>query len=493
MHDIRSVVMFGMPILFAGLLGACGASKSAGNGSGNRGNQGNQGKGNPTAGNRGGSNVDTIQWKDDRRTKPPIYSSGDPNVNSGSGTVPGTGTYPSGQGNSGNGSVVIVDGNGNTIPVTPTSTIPEPGMETKPTYNVAMLLPFYLDKASADSLYSKSAFALDFYAGARVAFDSLSRENGNLDLTVLDSRTDFNNLLNRYEVTHADLVIGPIEKDNIQPAAGFSTAKGITVVSPFDPTGDMLGDNPNFVQVKPSFKTHCEAITQHVRSLYRPEQVVLVGRVQDNEGARFKMFQDANNVYEQSSHAIHFQEYVVESASAGVDNLNVGAYLNANRTTVFIVPTWNEAFVGALLKKIDASPYKGNAVVYGMPQWMDMTNLNALYDRLGVRISSSTYIDTESFAVKEFKRKFSEKFGKAPNIYSFLGFDCTFYFSNALKKYGSKFAYYLDRYPQKVLHTQFNFVPVFKAGTDNFSVPVKYENKHVNILRYSDGAFRMEN
>ena len=54
MHDIRSVVMFGMPILFAGLLGACGASKSAGNGSGNRGNQGNQGKGNPTAGNRGG-------------------------------------------------------------------------------------------------------------------------------------------------------------------------------------------------------------------------------------------------------------------------------------------------------------------------------------------------------------------------------------------------------------------------------------------------------
>ncbi len=455
---------FGTLILPAFITGSCGTTRSAGNNSGanNRNNY-------PPANRIGSNGVDTVQWKDNPNARPPIFSSGTPN------------TTPSTTGNANGG--VMLDDKGN-----PISQVPEPGMDLKASYKIALLLPFYLEKYSPDSLYPRSAFALDFYAGAKVALDSLSHGDVNLTVTALDSKTDFTNLLSRFEVAHADMVIGPVEKENIPTAAGFSTSSGIAVISPYQPTGDLLGSNPNFIQVKPSFKTHCEAITRHVRAAYRPEQIVLVSRTQDNEPARFKVFQDANNLMEKSSHSIHFAEWTVDDEA----NIDPSPYINAQNPTVFIVPSWNEPFVTALLKKLDASLNRKNVIVYGMPQWMDMSGMGSRFERLNVHISSSTYVDQDAPEVMDFKRKFVDRFGKLPNFDSYLGYDCTWYFANALKKYGTKFAFYLDRDPEKVLHTSFNFSPVFQGGTDNFTAPVKYENKYVNILKYYNGKFRLD-
>ena len=439
-----------------GMISCGGAKKTAGY---------NYPNGKPNMGITSTSKVDTVRWKEDRNAKLPIYSSGNLQDSH----------YP--PNNPGNGGVII-DNKGTYVPATPT--------DLKSSYNLAVLLPFFTDKASPDSIYSKASFALDFYAGTKIALDSLSHTDANLTVTTLDSKTNFYDLLNRYEVSHADLVLGPVEKDNISAAAAFSTSRGITLISPYDPTGDLPDNNPNFVQVKPSFKTHCEALTKSVRAKYTPEQVILVGRSKDNESARFKLFQDANNDFEKTSHSIHFGEWVIDDETS----FNVNDYLNASKVTVFILPSWNEAFVTAFLKQLDASPHRSRTVVYGMPQWMDISGMNPLYERLGVHISSSTYIDPESPNVKDFRKKFFDKFAKLPNNYSFLGYDCTLYFVEEMKKYGTKFPAFLEQDPRKVLHTQFSFSPVFKAGTDNFSIPMKYENKFVNILKYSNGAFR---
>ena len=403
--------------------------------------------------------VDTIQWKVDMKAKPPITSSGE---------VPSSPYNPNGSTTGQNGGVVT--------------------SETKNQYILTLLLPFMTDKYVEGTIPPKSQFALDFYAGAKLALDSISKLPVNLTVNVLDSKNDFNSVSSRQEVTKADVIIGPVDKDGVVSAIGFADRNNTTVVSPYFPTGDVDGTNPNFVQIKPSLKTHCMNIIKHLESHYGGAQVVLAARIKDNEVGRFGYFEEANRMYSSAK----YEEWRIEDDFG----YNVEPYIANGRTTVFVIPSWNEAFVTSFLKKLNNSPRRNQVVVYGMPQWMDFDkSLYPMYENLKVRVSSSTYIDAMNPEVKYFKSKFLSKFGKLPNSDSYLGYDCTLYVGRMMMQYGSKFPYFLDREQQSVLHTRFYFNPIFKANTtadDTGNNVSKIENSYANILRFQANVFRLD-
>ncbi len=413
--------------------------------------------------------VDTIRWKADPMAKPPITT-----------TTPASG--------------VVINGNsGNTTGAGGVVYDPKSTGNLKNSYDLAMILPFFTAQyVDGRENPSKSQFALDFYAGAKIALDSLSTQAFNLKVTVLDSRGDFNNILTRYEVSRADVLLGPVEKENVPSTVDFANRMKKIYVSPYFPTGDLDGANPYFVQVKPSLKTHCDNIVKHIRTRYKTEQVVLVGRRTDYETARFKLFQDANSALNQSVYGGRFDEWSIENES----NFTIEPYLRASGQTVFIVPSWDEAFVSAFLQKLAASPRRGSVSVYGMPQWMDFNgSLASLFQTLDVRITSSTFIDGNNPNVGYFRSKFFSKFNKMPNSDSFLGYDCMLYVGKMLQRYGTAFPYYMQNEPQKVLHTNFNFSPLYRTivnDNDPQGNISKYENQFVNILRYKGGSFRLD-
>ena len=445
----------------------------------------NQGSTKPTQGKNDNVLVDTIRWRVDPKSRPPIVTSGQNNGSNSDNTGNNGGviTYPTDNSgnNGGNTSGGVV-------------TYPTDNSGTKSAYSVAVLMPFFSGQfvETAGSNPPKAQFALDFYAGVKVALDSLSTQNVNLKVAVLDSRGDFNAILGRYDVSKADVILGPVEKENIPTAIDFANRQGKIFVSPYFPTGDLEGANARFIQVKPSLKTHCENITSHIRSRYQTNQVVLVGRQRDSETARFKFYQDANAAFNQSGNGGRFDEWAIEDEL----NFSVEPYIHPEGVTVFVLPSWNEVFVGQFLKKLAASPRKNQIVVYGMPQWMDFEKsiLNT-YEGLKVKVSSSTFIEGANPDVKYFRAKFMAKYGKLPNSDSFLGYDCTLYVGKMLRQYGTAFPQYLQNEPQQTLHTQFNFSPIYRAimnDSDPNGNVSKYENRFVNMLKYQGGAFRLD-
>jgi hypothetical protein len=401
--------------------------------------------------------VDTIKWRTDPKATPPISAT----------TPPAAGA-----------------------PTTPTTgTTTKPTEPSKTAYNMAVLLPFYsTEYKEGQPNPAKAQFALDFYAGAKLAFDSLSRTPYKLTVNTLDSRGDINNVLTRYEVSKADLVLGPVDKEHLAVSIPFSTRNNLPMVSPYVPTGDVEGINPNFIQVKPSLKTHCANIVKHIRSHYNIGQAVLVARSKDNETTRFGYFQEANRLVGGGQ----IEEWRIEDET----NYNVEAYIEKNGVTTFIIPSWNEAFVTSILRKLNASPRRNQVVVYGMPQWMDFDkNLNTIYENLRVHVSSSTFIDGNAPEVRAFKSQFMAKYGKLPNSDSFLGYDCALYFGKMLVQYGQKFPYFLVNEPQSALHTKFQFAPIYNTmttGDDLNNNIAKYENGYVNILKFQMGAFKLD-
>jgi hypothetical protein len=404
--------------------------------------------------------VDTIRWRSDPSAKPPITTSLPP-ANGGVATNP---TDPN---------------TGGTKPVD----------NSKNMYRVAMLLPFYTNEFNeTDGNPAKSQFALDFYAGAKLALDSLSRSNFNLTFNVVDAKGDINTQLSSYEVSKADMVIGPIDRESVMAAVPFSTRNNVTMVSPFFPMGDIEGVNPRYIQVKPSLRTHCMNIVKHIRTNFNPGQVVLAARSRDNETNRFSFFQEAN----QSFGGVKFTEWRIDDES----NFNIEAYIERNGTTTFVIPSWNEAFVTSFLRKVNASPRRNQVVVYGMPQWMDFNkSLYPIYDALKVRITSSTYIDNNAPEVQSFRNRFMNRFKKLPNSDAYLGYDVTLYFGQMLALYGSNFPSSLAQVPQNTLHTRFTYNPIYAkstTGSDLSTNIAKYENTHVNMLRFQGNGFIIE-
>ncbi|MCB0518844.1 MAG: hypothetical protein H6577_22045 [Lewinellaceae bacterium] len=362
-------------------------------------------------------------------------------------------------------------------------------------HSVAVVLPFLANKGGT-TIDDNSLWAINFYAGAKLAFENLASQGVSLDVSVMDSEAStskVDNILKGVDMQKADLVIGAYKRDNVETLADFAKQNKKPFVVPYTAQMGMATDNPNYIQVNPSLKSHCEAITRHARKKYLTSDIVLVVQNKPEEKERLKYFQQANAVIEGSATASKFRELIVPPNSR---DINVRSYLKTGRTTVFIVPSWaDESFVYSLLRQLMMVHSEGeDIVVYGMPQWKDYNQVDfEFYEKLNVHISSAFYVDYADERVKQFRQKYFDTFGTVPSEEAFLGYDIMLYFGKMVDKYGKDLAQRIDRDDYDVLHGRFNFERVVlnpeqhKEQSGYFD---QLENVYVNILRFQDFQFR---
>lgn len=462
-------------------LSACGATKKANTGNSKTGDTLDPIEGtryNPQTGKHepvvdGKQPVDTVRWSQNPNTKPPIQS--DPSK------------Y--GQGKNDNPGDVVVD---------PSDPTPEISYKNK----MAIMLPFLSDRfsSSSSSLSEKSRRAVEFYAGAKVAFDELNNEGINLQVAVYDtkgSEAETTALLQRQGIREASMIIGPVKRANLKKVAAYAKQNKKILVSPISPSSSIGVDNPYYVQVSPSLQTHCEAITNHVRKNYSADQVVLVCRDKSQEKARLKYFQDANAAYEGSSFAPKLKEYIVTDPTTDFNEMDPMPYILEDKTTVFVVPSFsNEKFIYSLLRKLSIAKGNRKVVVYGFPQWMRYELISPDYlERLNVHISSSSHVDPDSYEVKQFKEKYFYRYGTVASMNAFIGYETTLYFAKMLHKHGKIANSVIDREPAELMHSKFIFEPINanSGNIENFTDIKQYENKHVNILEFKDFHYQLAN
>jgi Periplasmic binding protein len=418
--------------------------------------------------------VDTVRWSDLSEEKyPPIKT--DSPMNGGSTTG---GTKPNKNDNSGNSNNDSGKNDG----------------KGDGKGDIAMLLPF-MANASGTGVPENSQWAINFYAGARLAYDDLEEDGAKFNVSVMDSEastTKVNSLLKSGDLPNADMIIGPYKRDNVQIMQEFVKKNKVPLIVPYTAQMGLTEDNPYYIQVNPSLKTHCEAITKHVRKEHLPENVVLVALDKAEEKARFKFFQDANTLIEKGKTGRKFKELLVPEGATNFHSININQYLNGSGTTVFIVPSWsNQTFIYSLLRQlIDKKNAGEDIVVYGMTMWLDFEQIDFEYfEKLNLHVSSASYIDENDERVKQFKQKYFKSYGSVPNEEAYLGYDVMLYFGKLLAKNGKNFTKSLDRYPSDVLHGRFEFNRVVtdpskhKEDLDYYD---QMENTFLHILKFQD-------
>lgn len=379
------------------------------------------------------------------------------------------------------------------------------GSEFLSTYNVSLVLPLLTDRFNefGTEINESALKAINYYGGVQLALDQIRDEDISLNLSVVDSKAssyEINNLLrSNQELRQSNLIIGPFLRDNISLMANWAKENEKVLVSPYSAAAGLVRKTPEYVQVNPSLRTHTAAILEHALANYSEDQIVLISKDVPAERARLQYFQEEYKLRSGLFNAPPLQEFIISDETADLANMEVLPFIELQDTTVFIVPNWDEAFVYALLRKIDISKLPEDiVVVYGMPQWMRFQRLEFdYYEKLNVHISSSSFINPLASDVRNFKQRFFDKYGAIPTNEAYLGYDVMLYCSRMMKKYGTKFHLALEREPMQMMHTRFNFervvAPATGTGGDLFDSIEQFENKYVNILKFEDFQFQLAN
>lgn len=381
----------------------------------------------------------------------------------------------------------------------------KPSGDAGTVYKIAYMLPFMSDRffPSDAAIGEQSMWAIHYYGGVRLALEQLEREGARFQVSVLDSKgseTEITRMINGSKaVQEADLLIGPYRSINARLLADFARRARKPMVSPFSAGSNITVDNPYYIQVNPGLLRHCEELTLHASERYTTDQLVLVARNQDEEKARLTLFQDAHQSFKMArglKDTTRIRELIVTDQSIDLANLKLNSYLNPERRTVFIVPSYSdEAFIYAFLRKLKLSQ-SGTAEVsvYGMPQWGGFDKIDYdLYEDLNVHISSAFYIDIYDADVQNFRKNFFNLYGTIPNDEAYSGYDQTLYFGRLLMREGPVFLQTLDTRNGTGMSSQFEFRKITDrpvSGNDQFSRFDRFENQFVHILVFRDYYFQ---
>ncbi|PPK86010.1 ABC-type branched-subunit amino acid transport system substrate-binding protein [Neolewinella xylanilytica] len=368
-------------------------------------------------------------------------------------------------------------------------------------YGVDFVLPFLSDRnpESASTVDPNSLWALHFYSGAELALDDLREEDGEIsyDVRVQDSRANpaqVRTILASPEYERSQLIIGPYLKENVTLLAEAVDGQEKVLISPYSAATGISDQNVNYIQVNPTLETHLRELLGHAFRTQGADRIVLVAP--QGQRARLAYFQDEYRLLTGDDQIEPLEELLIGEEVPALDSLLDG------RRTVFLVPVYdNETFVANFLRQVYQATIEeqgDNVAVYGLPQWADFERLNPEFlENTNVHISSSVFIDPLDEDVQEFRNRFYERYATLPRDEAYIGYDISRYFLKMAARYGTRFQFELENNPEDLIHTSFRFAPVavIPAGAANLEETVidRFENRFVNILKYTDYAFKRVN
>jgi hypothetical protein len=372
-------------------------------------------------------------------------------------------------------------------------TIQESRAQETPT-KIAVFAPLYLDSAFNGNNFKLGNTnlpkfllpGLEFYNGVIMAIDSLNAEGVNAEVLIYDSKQSesaIQDILSKPEIEGVSLIIASFNNRNeIKPLADFALSRKIALISETYPNDGGVSENPYFVLINSTLRTHIDALYKYVQRFHSTDNLIWIKR----KGALEDMIQSFFTELQKKTPSLALRIKTVEM----VDSLNQQTLLtslDSNRNNVLICGSLNEPFGTAIVKTLaDNKDYKG--IVIGMPTWDGFKDL-AKPEYKGIEIIYSSpyhFPRTDKIAIS-ISNKYRNKFQARPSDQVFKGFESMYHFSKLLIKHKEAFLNNLSNKSFKVFN-EFDIQPI-RFKRDN-PIPDYLENKKIYILKKQDGLIK---
>lgn len=280
----------------------------------------------------------------------------------------------------------------------------------------------YVQGTSAPRVYPRSQIAMDFYAGLKVAIDTLRSFGLEVEMDVYDTRNDpimVRRIAEEIGSSGAEFVIGPLYSRNAEEMARELPDEWI--ISPLSRTVETQR-RMRLVQAASSMDQEYLELARWINEEARDANVVFVRRNLDDQKQRVRNFMQhlEASEYRTISH-ITMGETLLRTQ-------DIRNRLAAGKRDVFVVldddPVLMTSFVNGAANLRDSSiSVLTTSKLLGM-RTLEVEKLN----RLDVYMSDVEYIDYDAPHTNAFLSSFRSTMGTEPVRFAYHGYDVGLYF-----------------------------------------------------------------
>jgi len=375
-------------------------------------------------------------------------------------------------------------------------------------FNVAVLLPFYLEENSVryeidssrtvsgrrvyteinrsdDWIYPRSLGFVEMYEGILLAADTLRALGLDINIHAFDIKSDtlgISRLIRSGRLNGMDLIIGPVHPSNLMMVASWAGNLGIPVVSPVQLNNNsVLVNNPLLYMSSPSPEVVQATLSQKMKDYHNGNFVIIHSTMdQDIPALRRMILEEVGSIAPQEP--VSLKEMIFYSMSTSRDSaLRLARNLSATMENVVLIASEDAPVMSESLINVHALSRKFTIDVYGYPGMRYLENFDhRVCFELGLKIYSPYWIDYSSKDVMRFNTQFREKFLTEPSemSYAWQGYDILYYFLSGLAIHGREFLVHPEMHYPKLLHTEYDF--------RRNSLLNGFENRKLFLIRYSN-------
>src|SRR6187455_2573160 len=358
---------------------------------------------------------------------------------------------------------------------------------------IAVFIPLYLDSAfDATNTYRYDKNfpkfinpGLEFYEGVQLALDSLTKEKVPLEVFVYDTRSVQRNLLE--QINEIDTAIGLIiAHANAQEnwvLAGEAMIRKIPYINVNLPNDGGIVNNPYFVMLNPSLRTHVESVYRYLQK-YNPLNTITVLRKKGQMEDLIKTYLDD---YSQSTASVPLKiKYVDLTDSFTVKQLL--PMLDSNRQNAFVAASLDDNFNRRLINQFALAGRSYKISIIGMPT---LDNLDREFSKAEFKgpeiIYGHPFYNAKTDKIStEINNYFTTKMYARLSDMVFRGYEVMMKYSKLLAQYKTDLSSNLNNKSNKVF-TDFDIQPVLNKQTMTMEY---FENKKLYFLKWQDGVIK---
>ena len=370
--------------------------------------------------------------------------------------------------------------------------------------NVAVFLPFFLEEnektfdidssktneegekiykkvpRDPNYIYPRSQNFIKFYEGMLVALDSLTNKGISVKLKVFDTASDpdkVKKILSDHYLQNLDLIIGPVFQDCFSVMANFAKENQVHIISPFSRKNDILADNPYVIQIYPSEDAQLQQFTSYIAD-FNDNNMILVHSGDSLYYPRVNAFK--NRLFSRMARDTTFGDVRFKEVAFRDSIFYLEQAMNKNEENVVIVPSDDEAFVTDVVTNLNTLAKQGYDLrVFGYSNWQDFVNIELEYFyNINLTLFTSFHINYQAKHIQSVIKDYRTMFSSEPGPYAFHGFDISYYFLNAIYRFGRDFQRCIPYYDIPLCHSNYTFSRPYKgSGLENISLSIlRYRN-----------------
>jgi tetratricopeptide (TPR) repeat protein len=369
----------------------------------------------------------------------------------------------------------------------------EASQKERRVFTVSLLFPFMLSTLEPTPSKKKNQFVIDLYLGMKLAVDSLNKTGVQIELLAYDTERNLDTLkkiLKSEELKATDLIVGPLFIEEAKLVNEFSAAHKIPVINPVSNNPEFLGNNKYAFLLKPSFRTIGQKTAEFsAKSRSKRTFAVFSGDSQKDSVMANGFIKTAKSL----GMKMVLAETLTKEKAAQIQNILASATefdkykkpvefkLKRNSIGCIFVATDNPLIFSKVVNSVEAR--NDSVLVIGSESWLKDNSVDyALYERLGVVFSASSFIASDSESYLIFRRKFIQTHGSFPSThenYANDGYDFVMFLSEVLAANKSSFFASIKSTP---------FFPGVLSGGYRFKDA--NDNQHLSLLRFCEGQLQ---